>query len=707
MIEQILNIIKKHKKSIDAIKIISEIKENYSVEDLNNILSILKELEKEGLIISNKHNKYTLFERSNYEKGILEVTNYGNAYLLMQDEDDIFISKKHLNYACNGDTVIVEKILVNHKIEGKVIKILKRSSSSLLAEVKIKNNKRYVEFLKPLPYKVIINDKELECYNNGDIIKLEIIEEIKNKVYVKVNSFITNNKDENFDILKIMAEFDINPNFPNEVLEEVKLIPKKVTESDFIDRVDLRNKIVFTIDCDDTKDIDDGLSLEILDNNNYLLSVHIADVTHYVKEGSKLKKHAEDIGNSTYLGEYVRPMYPKELSNGICSLNPNEDRCAITTQIEIDKSGNIINSKIFKSVINSSMKMTYSSVDKVLKEEKVDKYEKYKSILLKMNELSQILDKVNEKQGKIEFYKPEIEFIFDEVHNITKIQKRNQGMSANLIENFMILTNEVCMNTLLNRIKEIFKKEDLKYLNKMFIYRIHESPDIEKIKSFILFLRVFGININHKINYSNITSKDIQNILNELKKEKKYEILNTLLLKSMQKAVYSTNNVGHFGLARINYSHFTAPIRRFGDTEMQYIIENVLFNKPNKEFCLNEIKKLPYITEHISFTERNSDECEYEVNNMLIAKYMSHHIYEEYDAIIVSTLKSGFFVETDNMISGFVNLNTIKKHLYFESQLQSYVDRSNRIILTLGDKVKVKCISANVEERKVDFILLE
>ena len=695
MKEKVLQVIRNSQKSIDAMKIMRTIKEDYSKEDLEEVLGSIDELLKEGEIVSKRDNCYMPFERSKFKKGKIEITRSGNGYVLLP-ERDLFINKQNLKGSLNGDTVICEVVSDKGNIyEGKVRKIIKRGLGNALAEVLIDSEGNYsLKMLKDLPFKVVLDSGEEVGLLDGEIVKLEVVAEVGNVIYAKVKSRVGHKNSPDIDILKIVAEFDIPYEFSEKALQEAKLMPKTVLPKDFEGRKDLRDKEIFTIDGSDTKDIDDAISLEMLQNGNYLLGVHIADVSYYVKEGSVLKKEALERGNSVYLADRVIPMLPVELSNGICSLNPNVDRCAMSIEMEIDKEGNVVHKELFRSIIKSRKKMTYESVNKVLKGNCEEEYKPYEETLLQMHELSKILKANKTRRGEIDFVSSEVKLIVDENGKVIDIKKRVQDLAEQLIENFMVVANESVSRTMTEH-------------NVPSIYRVHGSPSPEKIKEFIKFAGMLGCHIVGKIDYNNITPKDIQNILSQLENHSAYELLNKHLLRCMQKAVYDTTNIGHFGIASTDYTHFTSPIRRFSDLELHYIIGETIFKQTNNAFCEALKQNLLYITERISETEKTADDCEHEVNDMKIAEYMENHIGEEYDAVIDGMLANGFFVETDNLISGLVKLETLEDYYTFREDLMAFVANNKKIAFRLGDKVRVECIGASKEQRTVDFTLVK
>lgn len=690
MKDKILNIFKEsNNKKLEPIDIISKLKSNYTSKDIKEVLDILYELVNEGVIVSNKKNMFKLVT-DEYIKAKIEVVNSGNAWALMTGEDDIFIDKRNLKDAKNGDTCLLETFIRQGDKEARVKRVLERSLP--LAKVCIQKDVIYVKPLKEYDKDIILLPSDLYLVD-GEIVSLKTIREEKDSIYVKVDEKIGHINSPDIDTLMVMHEFEVPVGFSDETKKEVASLPKEVSKSEFEGRVDLTDQMIFTIDGSDTKDIDDAVSINILDNGNYLLRVSIADVSNYVKFGSSTFTDAYQKGNSTYMADKVEPMLPIELSNGICSLNEGVDRLAVTCEMEYDKLGDLVNKKMYPSVIKSRKKMTYECVNNILDGKEVKGYEEYKDSLFKMYELSKILENKRKNNGALEFKSDEIKLIVDENGKLLDIKKHIQYKGENLIEQFMLSSNEASISLLEEAIG-------------FGIYRVHAHPSPKKIEEFMKFYSALGYQINGKFDYSNMSNQNIRNILEHINKTKDSDILNKKLLRSMQKAFYSKDNIGHFGLASEKYTHETSPIRRFSDLILHYMIKIGLFNM-DMEVSLEEIQRaLPEICEHISMTERRSDETEYAVNDMKIAEYMSNHINEEYDAIIDGVTNKGFFVETTNYIDGFVSLDTLKGYYTLLDDGITYIDRKGRKAFALGDKVRVKCISANKELRRVDFTLV-
>ena len=476
-------------------------------------------------------------------------------------------------------------------------------------------------------------------------------------------------------------------------MKEADELPSEVLKEEKNNRKDLTKEQIFTIDGDDTKDIDDAISYKKLSNGNHELGVHIADVSHYVIENSNLDKEAYERGTSVYLADRVIPMLPHKLSNGICSLNPEVERLATSCVMEIDTEGNIINYDIFKSIIKSRKQMTYKNVNKILEENIIPEgYEPFAETLKQMQELAKILRKNKIDRGYIDFEIDESKIIVDEKGKAIDVKLRERGIGEKLIEDFMIAANEAVAT----------------YINNMelpFVYRIHGEPSEEKINNFIKFVSILGYKIEG--NKKEITPKNMQRMLEQLKNKEEYSILSSILLRSMQKAVYDKNNIGHFGLASKCYTHFTSPIRRYPDLIVHRLLNEYIFEKNINEETVNKYEyKLTDITAHSSERERAAVECEREVDDMKKAEYMQDHIGEEYQGMISSVMPFGMFVELPNLIEGLVHISDLTDDVYtYNEETFSIVGRKNKRGYRLGDKVKIQVKSANKEAKTVDFTI--
>lgn len=694
MEDRILEILSEDNGALDVHEIEARLGFN-AVDELKELLKELNRLENEYKIYRTKKNKYMLFDNSNLKKGKLLGTKKGYAFVDIEGNEDVFIAQSNLNGAINNDEVIVEVTSKKGlRLEGRILKVIERKVQNFVGKVYFKNHKCLIDLDdKKVNLNISIDsDKSLGAVSGHKVV-VRLLNKIDNNNYkgaiIKILGHVD---DPGVDILSIAAKYEIEDEFPKEVEEQLKYIPDHVLDSEYEGRTDLRNDVIFTIDGDDTKDIDDAISIEKLDNGNYKLGVHIADVSYYVKENSPLDKEAYKRGTSVYLANTVIPMLPHQLSNGICSLNPNVDRLAVSCVMEIDNNGEVVEYDIFESVINSKIQMTYKNVNSILEDNIVPNgYEPYESKLRLMSELADILRANKVRKGYIDFDIDEAKIITDETGEAIDVKLRERGTGEKLIEDFMIAANETVAR-------------HITYMEYPFIYRIHGEPNEEKINNFLNFVSILGHSV-HKM--KKITPKAMQELLNELKDVKEYHILSPLLLRSMQKAVYDKTNIGHFGLASKCYTHFTSPIRRYPDTTVHRLLRTYLFNK---NIDIDTIKywdqKLEPLALHTSERERASIECEREVDDMKMAEYMEKHIGEEFEGVVSSVMSFGMFIELPNKIEGLVRIDDLTDDYYrYEESLFALVGDKNKRGYRLGDEVKVVVEAANKINHTVDFII--
>ena len=694
MKEKVLGLLRKSDKALS----INEIQDSLGISDVENLKvlnEILQRLEDEVVIYHTNKHKYMLFEDSHLEKGILHVNKKGYGFVdVEKDRDDIFIKEENLNGALHGDLVIVEIISKKNdpEEEGRILKIVKRPTTKYVGEINFRNNNGYVA-LDDKKVKVEIEVKKEDSMNavDGHKVVVELGKKINNHKYQgKVIEIIGHKNDPGVDIASVMYKYDINTEFPDDVKEELKTLPMEVREEDLKGRKDLRGEVIFTIDGDDTKDIDDAISVKKLSNGHYELGVHIADVSYYVKEGTALDNEAMERGTSVYLVDRVVPMLPHELSNGICSLNPNVDRLAISCVMEFDGNGKRIDYSIFPSVIKSRIQMTYKNVNSILEKNEVPEgYREYVHNLKLMNELAKILRNAMIRRGYIDFEVDEAKIIVDEACVPTEIKLRERGTGEMLIEDFMIAANE-CVAT------------HIYFMNLPFIYRVHEVPKEEKIRSYLSFIG----NLGYKVvgNVVDFKPKAMQKLINYLSDKPEFKILSALLLRSMQKAVYSPDNIGHYGLASPCYTHFTSPIRRYPDTTVHRLLRTYLFDRNiNSEVLRHWQNKLVYVAEHSSSRERASIDCEREVEDMKMAEYMEKHIGEEFEGMISTVANFGMFVELDNLIEGLVPIKDMNDFYHYDEVRMTLTGEKNHEKYSIGDKVVVKVVRADKEEKIIDF----
>ncbi len=699
MRDKILEILSSSEKALSSIELLEALNMN-SVSELTSLYEVLNDLEDEALIYKTRKDKYMLFENSHLKIGRLSVNKKGFGFVTVPNlEDDIYIDESNLNGALDGDTVIIEDIKgTGKKDEGRVVKILKKSNSYVVGTYDIVNGKpSFTPDNQKLKMHIIIDKADLDDLVPGHKIRVKIEKELPNHRYLgRVDKIIGHKNDPGVDILSIVYDYGINDVFSEDVMNEVDKLLSEVKKEETLERVDLTNECIFTIDGDDTKDIDDAVSIK-KDGENYILGVHIADVSYYVKEGTKLYEEAKDRGTSVYLVDRVIPMLPHKLSNGICSLNPGVERLAISCVMTIDPRGKVISHDIFESVVKSRKQMTYKNVNKVLAGETPEDYKEFESDLKLMEELSTILRKEKLSRGYLDFDTNEAKILVDENCKPYDIVLRDRGRGENIIEDFMIAANETVAS-------HIF------YMGYPFVYRVHEVPDDEKVSDFLNSLSLMGINIKGTRHFDN--PKVMQNILDSLRDKEGFDILSMLLLRCMRKAEYKDQNLGHYGLASKCYTHFTSPIRRFPDTTVHNLLRKYVFNKPN-EHELNELisyyeMKLPEICEHSSKKEKDSIDCERDVEKMKMSEYMESHIGEEYEGIISSCLNFGMFVQLPNMVEGLVHVSDIKGDYFnYNEELNALIGQRTKKMYKIGDKIHIKVINASKETSTIDFEIVE
>ena len=695
MEDNILDILKKSDKALS----VYEIEEKLGIDDVDGLKNLLKELnrlEDELKLYRTNKNNYMLFNNSHLKIGTFLGNKKSFGFVDIEGDEDVFIPPTCINGALHKDKVIVEITSKNGlRLEGRILKIIDRSFKLLVGEFYYKNGKGYINLDdEKVKLNIIIDSKNTKGAMNGHKVLVKVTNHIKGYDYKgEVVKILGHKNDPGVDILSIVNSLGIPDEFSDEVMEEVEKIPDSVSIEEMNGRRDLRDKIIFTIDGDDTKDIDDAVSIEKLDNGNYILGVHIADVSYYVKSGSKIDEEAYNRGTSVYLADRVIPMLPHKLSNGICSLNPNVDRLSVSCQMEINDKGEVVDYDIFPSVIRSRIQMTYKCVNSILEDNTIPEgYEEYVDALKEMSNLASILRKYKVNRGYIDFEIDESKIIVDDKGKAIDVKLRERGTGEKLIEDFMIAANETVASCIY-------------FMELPFVYRVHGEPSEEKIQEFLKFVSILGYKIDGKI--KDVSPKTMQDILKQLKDKKEFHMLSSLLLRSMQKAIYDEVNIGHYGLASKCYTHFTSPIRRYPDTTVHRLVRTYLFEKKIDSDTINFYEhKLPILTSDCSDCERRAIECEREVDDMKKAEYMMDHIGEEFTGMISGVMSFGMFVELPNLIEGLVKIDDLTDdHYVFDETTFTLRGNKNKRGYRLGDEVKVKVKSANKETRTVDFIL--
>jgi ribonuclease R len=700
MRDDIINILKNSDRALDIYELHDMLHIN-TVEEAKELTDELRKLTEEVIVYHSNKDKYMMLEKSHLRKGVMRTNKKGFGFVEVDNlDDDIYVAQDNMNGAIHDDIVLVEitsKMNLD-RLEGRVLKVIKRQVQRYIGEItfdakgkghiKLDDNKIKLNIEIP-------KDKSLNAVDGHKVV-VELVKKLNNnlKYEGKVVEIIGHKNDPGVDILSIIYKYNINTTFPDDVKEEVANINMEVLPGEYHGRRDLREQMIFTIDGDDTKDIDDAISIEKFANGHYKLGVHIADVSYYVKEGSPLDNEAMERGTSVYLVDRVIPMLPHELSNGICSLNPNVDRLAISCVMEFDSTGKQLDYEIFPSVIKSRIQMTYKKVNSILEKNVVPEgYEPYADTLREMSELATILRKAKVRRGYINFDIDEAKILVDENCKPTEITVRERGVGENLIEDFMIAANE-CVAT------------HIYFMNLPFIYRVHEVPKEEKIRSFLGFVSNLGYSIPGDIKDTKPTT--MQRILKALEDKPEYKILSSLLLRCMQKAVYKPVNLGHYGLASTCYTHFTSPIRRYPDTTVHRLLRTYLFeNKIDNSTIRKWEEKLVYVADHSSDRERASVDCEREVEDMKMAEYMESHIGEEFDGMISSVTSFGMFVELDNLVEGLVPLRDMPDFFVYDEERMTLTGEKSHVKYTIGERVRVKVVRASKEDKTIDFEIVK
>ncbi len=647
----------------------------------------------------NKKIEYLNNELSqDYKVGKFIGNERGFGFVEIEGEnEDLFISPQDVNGAMHGDTVFVklkDKEDNKKRREAIIEEIVERAQEEIVGTfAKGKDFGFVVADDRHIFEDIYVAKKERMNAKNGDkvVVKITRYPTKNKKAEGKIIEILGKSKDESTDLLAILKTYGYKQDFPKEVQKEADEIPQTITVSEkaLKERIDLRGKEIFTIDGADTKDIDDAISLDY-SQNKYTLGIHIADVSHYCTDGSELNKEAIKRGTSVYLIDSVVPMLPKELSNGICSLNEGEDRFALSINIVLDNEANILNYKIYKSIIRSKKKMTYDDVYKVISKDGIPEgYEPFVNTLIKMDKLAVKLQEKRHGLGAIDFDIPESKITLDENDKVIDIKPYEITRANQMIEQFMVLANEC--------IAKFFCEKNIP-----FIYRVHERPDKDKLEK----LRILLKNLNYPIDFDEekITPFDIQKIIEESKGKEEEIVVSTSALRSMQLARYESQNMGHFGLALEYYCHFTSPIRRYPDLFIHRVISTYLAGKLDEKAISKFKKQATKYALISSDTERQAEEAERELEQIKMCEYMSEHIGEEYVGIIHSVTSFGVFVELPSTIEGLVHVENMKDDYYTFDEINCILvgERTHKTY-KIGDSLHVKVIGANKLTRRIDF----
>lgn len=671
-----------------------------NADDFKELVKMLNQLEERGEVVRTRTNRYGVPEKMNLVKGRLQSHPKGFGFVISETPgaDDLYIHANDMNGAMHGDIVLarVEKQGGGARKEGRIIRVVERGNQEVVGT-----------FRDETHYGLVIpDDRRLSkdlfipkgAYNgavDGHKVVAQITRYPEGRAQPEgvIKEILGHLNDPGVDILSIIRKYGLPEAFPDEVLAEVQALPDEITEAELRDRRDLRQRMMVTIDGADAKDLDDAVSLERLANGHYLLGVHIADVSHYVKENSAMDQEAYRRGTSVYLVDRVIPMLPHRLSNGICSLNPQVDRLAVTCDMEIDQQANVVKHDIYLSVIRTAERMTYADVRLILEEQDEALREKYRELVPMLELMGELCRKLRQKRmnrGAIDFDFREAKIYVNEQGEPTDIGFRTRSIAEQIIEEFMLAANETVA-------------EHFHWLNKPFLYRIHEDPDPEKLQAFSEFVTTLGYIVRGKGN--TIHPRALQQILYEAKDTPEETIISTVLLRSMKQARYAAESLGHFGLATHFYTHFTAPIRRYPDLIVHRLIREWVVAKDTDEQRETYWKeKLPLIAEHTSQRERVAVDAERETDDLKKAEYMAERIGEEFEGVISGVTSFGIFVELPNTVEGLVHVSYLTDDYYhYHEKAYALIGERTGKQFRIGDVVRVRVANVNVEERSIDF----
>ncbi len=688
---------------------VNELAEALEMTGAKKFPKLIKEistLESQGKLRFNDAGMLSLRKKQEKKKevtvtGIFRANKAGFGFLIVdENEDDMFIGRNDVGYAIDGDTVeaVIKKPanrLKGTAAEAKIVDIVERSLKTVVGKFILDDEKsKYAGYIKSKNQKIqqkIYIKKEPVVLDGTEIIKVDIDKyPTRGHDYFvgQVRDIVGHQGDVGIDVLEVLESMDIVSDFPDDVLAEANAVPNAPTNKDLIGRVDLRQEVTFTIDGADAKDLDDAVHIKLLDNGHFELGVHIADVSYYVTEGSALNREAVARGTSVYVTDRVVPMLPERLSNGICSLNPNVDRLTQSCLMEIDRKGRVVNHQICQSVINTTFRMTYSDVNAILAgdDELAEKYQPIVESIHHMADLHAILEKMRVRRGALNFDTNEAKIIINDKGMPVDIVLRQRGVAERMIESFMLAANET--------VAEHFSKRKLP-----FIYRIHEEPKAEKLQKFLDYASIFGIHIHGTAN--KITQQALQEFMAKVENKPGADVLNMMLLRSMQQARYSEHNHGHYGLAAEYYTHFTSPIRRYPDLLVHRMIRE--YTQVTDEKIEHFRQVIPELATSSSTLERRAIDAERVVEAMKKAEYMEEYVGEEFEGVVSSVVKFGLFIELPNTIEGLIHITTLPEFYNYNERTMTLQGEKSGKVFRVGQPIKIKLVRADKETGDIDF----
>lgn len=684
---------------------VGELEEAFQItdsDDFKELVKTLNILEERGEIIRTRTNRYGIPEKMNLVRGRLQNHPKGFGFVITETpgEPDIYVNAHDMNGAMHGDTVLVrvEKQSSGNRLEGRIIRIVERGITETVGTYQDETHYGFVITDDKRVAKDIFIPKNA---SNGAVdghkvvVKIVRYPEGRSNPEGEIVEILGHKNDPGVDILSIIRKFGLPEEFPQDVINQAQAVPDEISPEEIKGRRDLRDRMMVTIDGADAKDLDDAVSLEKLANGNYLLGVHIADVSYYVREKSPIDNEAYKRGTSVYLVDRVIPMIPHRLSNGICSLNPKVDRLTISCDMEMDQEANVVKYDIYLSVIRTNERMTYADVRSILEDKDealIEKHQELVPMFHMMEELCRKLRGKRMRRGAIDFDFREAKIYVNEQGEPTDIGFRTRSIAESIIEEFMLAANETVA-------------EHFHWMKMPFIYRVHEDPNAEKLMAFMEFVTNFGYSVRGKGN--SVHPRALQQLLEEVKGTPEEIIISTVMLRSMKQARYDAESLGHFGLSTEFYTHFTSPIRRYPDLIVHRLIREWV-ERGQGEMSAERLgywsEALPAIAEHCSQRERLAVDAERETDDLKKAEFMLQQIGEEFEGVISSVTSFGIFVELPNTIEGLVHVSYLTDDYYhYHEKMYALVGERTGKQFRIGDVVQVRVSNVNVDERAIDF----
>lgn len=660
----------------------------------------MKRMAAEGKIAKYKRNQFGTIKRATILEGELHVKTQGYGFLITEEpKEDVFVSQKNMGTALNKDIVRVQLFAQSKgkSPEGRVVEVVKRARQNIVGTYR--KTKRY-GFVVPddikLTRDIFVHDADNLNAKSGQkvVVKIEYWEDERMNPEGRIVEVLGFPNEPGVDVISVAKSFDLPISFPKKVEHEAGAMSEIIPDKELSRRLDLRDQPCFTIDPEDAKDFDDAVSIKELENGNYELGVHIADVSYYVQETSTLDKEALRRGTSVYLVDRVVPMLPEKLSNQICSLQPNKDRLTISCIMQVSQDGNVVDYQIAESVIHSKYRFNYEEVHKIIQNRNSER--PFAEEILQMYKLSQILIKRRQRLGSLDFDIPEVKVKLDQNGFPVEIKKRERLDSHRLIEEFMLLANQT-----VTRHVALYMRENGRV--PPFIYRVHEQPDKEKMDDFKEFVRALGHPIDPQ---KKVTAKLLSQFLDGIRGTPEEVIVEELMLRSLMKAKYSTDNLGHFGLAFKYYTHFTSPIRRYPDLAVHRLLKNYQrrFDYRNAKALKNKLEQIARISSEREIVAMEAERASVKMKQV---DYMQRHLGDEFDGIISGVVSFGIFVEIiDLLVEGLVHISDLEDDYYFHDEKNyELIGQNTQKTYRLGDPVKVRVVRVDTDERVVDFVL--